>query len=67
MRIDEIRRAKRISQAQIAKKLGVSLSTYIRWEQHPEKIPIGMGVKIAELLETTYDVLIFLPEKVTKA
>ena len=67
MRIDEIRRAKRISQAQIAKNLGVSLSTYIRWEQHPEKIPIGMGVKIAELLETTYDVLIFFLLNFTKA
>lgn len=66
MRIDELRRAKKISQAEMAKRLHISLSKYIRLEKMPWKCTIEEGQEIADILGVSFDYLIFLPEKVTK-
>ena len=66
MRRDELRRAKKISQAEMAKRLHISLSKYIRLEKMPWKCTIEEGQEIADILGVSFDYLIFLPEKVTK-
>lgn len=66
MKVDEIRRAKKISQAEMAERLHVSLSKYIRMEKYPWKISIEEGMEIADIFGVSFDDLIFLPEKVTK-
>lgn len=66
MRIDELRRAKKISQAEMARRLHISLSKYIRLEKFPWKCTIEEGQEIADILGVSFDYLIFLPEKVTK-
>lgn len=66
MKVDEIRRAKKISQAEMAERLHVSLSKYIRMEKYPWKISIEEGMEIADIFGVSFDDLIFMPEKVTK-
>ena len=66
MKVDEIRRAKKISQAEMAERLHVSLSKYIRMEKYPWKISIEEGIEIADIFGVSFDDLIFMPEKVTK-
>lgn len=43
----EWRNAKEISQQKMADNCGVHVNTYIEWEKHPEKIPIGQAYVIA--------------------
>lgn len=43
----EWRKAKEISQQKIADSCGIHVNTYIEWEKHPEKIPIGQAYVIA--------------------
>ena len=39
-----------ITQSDLAKRIGVSKQTYsVCWERHPEKIPIGKALMIAEI------------------
>lgn len=49
--VREWRRAKEISQAEMAKRLGVHVNTYQNWEKKPKTITIENGVKIAKALE----------------
>lgn len=65
MKVDEIRRAKRISQSEMAERLHVSLSKYIRMEKYPWKISIEEGMEIADIFGVNFNDLIFMPEKVT--
>ena len=44
------RRARNISQKNLAKKIGVHINTYIRWEKNPGKIPYDKALKTAEAL-----------------
>ena len=62
MKVDEIRRAKKISQAEMAERLHVSLSKYIRMEKYPWKISIEEGMEIADIFGVGFDDLIFMPE-----
>lgn len=43
----EWRNAKEISQQKMADSCGIHVNTYIEWEKHPEKIPIGQAYVIA--------------------
>lgn len=43
------RKAKDLTQDDMAKKLNVHLNTYQNWEKEPEKISIANAVKIAEI------------------
>lgn len=45
------RRAKNITQESMAEHLGISVATYIAWEQNPDSIKIGIAYKIAEIFE----------------
>ena len=55
----EWRRAKDISQEEIAKALGVHVNTYSAWEKDSGKIPIGKALLIAEILGVQFDEIIF--------
>lgn len=49
----ELRARHRWTQAEIAKKLGVSTTTYFAWEQEPGKVKISNMMKICELFGLT--------------
>lgn len=57
----EWRRAKGITQDEMAKLLGISKPTYVRWEKAPENISMGFALKIASIFETDLSSIIFLP------
>ena len=57
----EWRRAKGITQDEMAKLLGISKPTYVRWEKTPENISMGFALKIASIFETDLSSIIFLP------
>jgi len=50
-RLKELRARHDISQAALAKKVGVSTLTYLNWEKDPTKIPMGKMVQIAQTLQ----------------
>lgn len=47
--LEEIRRAKKISQQSLADACGVHVNTYAAWEKNPGKIPVDSAIKIADL------------------
>lgn len=53
------RRAKDISQNDMADKLGVHVNTYQNWESEPEKISISNARKIAEIFGVSLDDILF--------
>ena len=57
------RRARNISQNEMATKLGVHVNTYQNWENEPEKITIANGKKIAEILGLNMDDISFEKEE----
>lgn len=56
------RRAKDITQEQMAESLGIHVNTYQNWEESPEKISIEKAVKIAEIFGVTLDDVSFKTE-----
>ncbi len=56
------RRAKDITQEQMAESLGIHVNTYQNWEEAPEKISIEKAVKIAEIFGVTLDDVSFKKE-----
>jgi transcriptional regulator with XRE-family HTH domain len=66
LRLDEWRRARNISQKEMAKALNISLPTYIRLENNPENIKIGQAFIIAKRLDVSLDDIIFVPMETTK-
>ena len=66
LRLDEWRRARNISQKEMAKALNISLPTYIRLENNPENIKIGQAFIIAKRLDVSLDDIIFAPMETTK-
>ncbi len=61
LKLSEWRRARAISQPEMAKQLGISMPTYVRWERNPGKIPIEKAYQIANILEVKINEIIFLP------
>lgn len=59
MSIRQARRAKEITQKEMAESLQVHVQTYRRIEEHPETATIAQARKIAEKLCMSYNDLIF--------
>lgn len=57
------RRAKEISQEDMAVRLGIHVNTYQNWEAEPEKISIGNAKKIAEIFGVSLDDILFEKQK----
>ena len=57
----EWRRARGITQPEMAKLLDISLPTYVRWERDPGKIMISKCIEIARIFEVELKDIIFLP------
>lgn len=57
--IEEWRRAKGISQEEMANLCGIHLNTYRAWEKNPGEIRLSKGVLIAEKLEIPIDDILF--------
>ena len=61
LKLSAWRRARDITQDQMAKLLDVSKPTYVRWEREPGKITMANGQRIAEVLEVNIADIIFMP------
>lgn len=61
LKLCEWRRARGISQEEMAQKLDISKPTYFRWEKDPQNISIHNAERIAAILEVTIYDIIFLP------
>ena len=58
LRLRELREEQELSQAEMAKKLGVSQQTYSRYESHTTEIPLKLLITLAELYDTSTDYLL---------
>lgn len=59
LELDAWRRARNITQDEMAKMLGISKATYIRWEKNPGNITMTNAKRIAEILEVSLSDIIF--------
>lgn len=59
--LKELRARKNISQAEAAKSLGVSLTTYNTWEKDFTKVSVSTAMSVADFFGVTLDDLLFLP------
>lgn len=50
LNLKEWRRAKGISRASLASQIGVSPTTMARWEDDPDKVPIGKVLLVCDTL-----------------
>lgn len=57
--IKEWRRAKGISQKEMAKLIDVNINTYIAWEENPGNIRLNKAVLIAEKLGISLEDILF--------
>lgn len=60
--LKEWRKAKSITIADMAGKLGIHPNTYQSWEENPGKISIENGIKIAAYLDVPFDSILFASE-----
>ena len=58
LRLRELREEWELSQAEMAKKLGVSQQTYSRYESHTTEIPLKLLIALAEFYDTSTDYLL---------
>ena len=58
LRLRELREEQELSQAEMAKKLGVSQQTYSRYESHTTEIPLKLLIALAEFYDTSTDYLL---------
>lgn len=56
------RRAKEITQKEMADKLVIHVNTYQNWEEAPDKISVSNAVKIADILGVSIDDIDFRKE-----
>lgn len=57
--LEEWRRAKKISQEQMADLIGVHVNTYRSWEENPGDMRLSKAALIAEKLELSIDDILF--------
>lgn len=57
-RLGVLRNSKRLTQQEVADKIGEPKRTYASWERGERKIPNDILIKLADLYETTVDDLI---------
>lgn len=48
-----------MTQDTVAKKLGVHVNTYRRWEQRPEEMPMGYAIRFCEIVNTPLNFISF--------
>jgi putative transcriptional regulator len=53
--LDAWRRARGLSQAEVANGIGVHVNTYIRWEKNPGEIRYDKAIALADLLKIRLD------------
>ena len=53
--LKELRAREKITQSDMAEKLGVSIQTYNFWENNFSKLSIEKAIKVADALNTTLD------------
>ena len=58
LRLRELREERELSQAEMAKKLGVSQQTYSRYEFHTTEIPLKLLICLSEYYDTSTDYLL---------
>ena len=58
LRLRELREERGMSQAEMAKELGVSQQTYSRNESHTTEIPLKLLIYLAEFYNTSADYLL---------
>ena len=56
------RKARDITQEEMAKRLNVHINTYQKWEQKPEKISIANAIKITQVLDVPMNEISFTNE-----
>jgi transcriptional regulator with XRE-family HTH domain len=61
------RRAKEISQEEMADRLKIHVNTYQNWESEPDKISIGNAKKIAEIFGVSLDEILFEKQEGVRA
>lgn len=59
------RKAKGFTQSDMAKNLGIHTNTYIKYENNPQNITMGMANDICTFLGVDLDDVIFLPKTAT--
>ena len=57
----EWRRRKEITQLEVAKRVGVSLTTVNKWEEHPERMTVERVCQYAKAIEVPMDDISFDP------
>lgn len=57
--LEELRRAKKISQEQMANIAGVHVNTYRAWEENPGEIRLSKAALIANELNVSLDDILF--------
>ena len=62
MQLRAWRRAKDISQQEMADKLNVHINTYQNWEKNPRKISIERAVQISKILGVSINDILFTEE-----
>ncbi len=63
--IKELRRAKNISQSEMASLCAVNINTYRTWEDNPADIKLSKAVIIADRLGIELKDILFLPSDTT--
>ena len=58
LRLRELREERELSQAEMAKKLGVSQQTYSRYDSHTTEIPLKLLIVLAEFYDASTDYLL---------
>lgn len=64
--VKEWRRARGLTQQNMADRLNIHVNTWIRWEEAAEYIPISKAFEIAGIYEVTIDEIIFCASDTTK-
>ncbi len=58
LRIKELREEAGLSQAEMAKKMGISQQTYSRYENHTSEIPLAKFAWLAEYFDVSTDYIL---------
>lgn len=61
-RIKEIRKSKKLSQEQIAKKIGMEQTQYSRYERGENEIKVNVLIELCKALEVSADYLLELTD-----
>ena len=56
LKIERIKRG--LTQAELAEKIDVGLSTIVRWEDCPDSMPTAKAIALADLFDCTLDYLL---------